>query len=281
MPGHGLSSALTGGSPGRYPPKAMDQTTPAAVVTGAGRGIGRAIALELARAGHAVGLQSRTADQLYDVRAEIEALGGQARVIPGDVTDPAAAEQLVTRTSEELGPVGVVVANAGQAFSSPLVKNEPDKVRQLFEVNTMSAFHLLQAAARAMTAAKTPGRIIVVASTAAVAGQRYTSAYSASKHAVLGLVRSAALELAGKGITVNALCPGWVDTEMFDVTLENIASKTGCSTEEARGRIEAMIPMREVLTPDEVAGYVRFLTSSAARHVTGQALVMDGGETLA
>lgn len=259
----------------------MGELKPSAVVTGAGRGIGRAVALGLARAGFPVGLQSRTAEQLYDVRAEIEALGGHARVIPGDVTDPASAELLIARTQEELGPVQVAVANAGQAFSCPVVANDPDKVRSLFEVNTMSAFHLVQSAARAMKAAQTKGRIVVIASTAAVAGQRYTSAYSASKHAVLGLVRSAALELAAKGITVNALCPGWVETEMFEHTLQNIADKTGGGLEDARARIEAMIPMQEVLSPEEVAGYLNFLVSPHARHITGQALVMDGGETLA
>lgn len=259
----------------------MSERRPSAVITGAGRGIGRAVALALARAGYPVALQSRTADQLYDVRAEIEALGGRARVVPGDVTDPAAAVELIRRAEAELGPVEVAVANAGQAFSQPVVKNQPEAVKGLFEVNTYSAFHLVQAAARSMTAAGIRGRIIVVASTAAVAGQRYTSAYSASKHAVLGLVRSAALELGPKGITVNAVCPGWVDTEMFLHTLQNIADKTGCSMDEARARIEEKIPMREVLSSEEVAGYVTFLTTPAARHITGQALVMDGGETLA
>lgn len=275
-----VAPSLTLGPSGRYPPR-MTEATGSAVVTGAGRGIGRAIALELARAGYGVGLQARSEGQLLEVKAEVEALGGRAVVVLGDVTEPASAEALLAKTAEALGPVTVCVANAGQAFSEPLTKNDPDRVRRLFEVNTMSAFHLVGEAARVMGASGTRGRIVVVASTAAVAGQRYTSAYSASKHAVLGLVRSAALELAGRGITVNALCPGWVDTEMFDQTLQNIADKTGGTLEEARGRIEKMIPMREVVTPEEVAGYVRFLTTDAARHVTGQALVMDGGETLA
>lgn len=258
----------------------MTEKKPAAVVTGAGRGIGRVIALELARAGHPVGLQSRTSGQLNEVRDEIEALGGRALVILGDVTDPAAAQDLVQTTEAAFGPVAVAVGNAGQAFSCPVLKNDPERVRKLFDVNTMSAFHLVQAAGAAMVSAKTKGRIVIVASTAAISGQRYTSAYSASKHAVLGLVRSAALEFASKGITVNALCPGWVQTDMFDETLQNIADKTGGSKEEARAVIEKMIPMHEVLTPQEVAGYLHFIVGPHARHITGQALVMDGGETL-
>ncbi len=259
----------------------MMENKPAAVVTGAGRGIGRVIALELARAGYPVGLQSRTSGQLNEVRSEIEAMGGRALVVLGDVTDPESARELVRTTEAELGPVGVAVGNAGHAFSCPVLKNDPDRLRKLFEVNTMSAFHLVQAAGAAMIAAKTKGRIVIVASTAAISGQRYTSAYSASKHAVLGLVRSAALEFASKGVTVNALCPGWVQTDMFDETLQNIADKTGGSKAEARAIIEKMIPMHEVLTPEEVAGYLNFIVSPHARHITGQALVMDGGETLA
>lgn len=266
------------------PPRAVTDTTKdtprAAVVTGAGRGIGRAIALDLAQLGYKIALQSRTEAQLESTRQAIEGLGGQARVVPGDVTDPEAATRLIEVCEAELGPVAVAVAGAGQAFSSPLKRNDPDRVRRLFEVNTLSAFHLVQRAAEAMVASKTRGRIVVVASSASVSGAPYTSAYSATKHAVLGLVKSAALELAGKGITVNALCPGWVDTEMFDETLKNIMEKTGCALEEARARITQNIPMREVLTVEEVAGMLRYLVSPEARHLTGQALVLDGGETL-
>ncbi len=251
-----------------------------AVVTGAGRGIGRALALELAKEGYDVALQARTETQLYDVRAEIEAIGRQARVIPGDVTDPAAAAALVQRCEAELGAPKVAVACAGQALSAPLHKTTAEQMRGLFEVNVMSAFHLIQASAASMVKGKVAGRIVVIASTAAVKGMRYTAAYSASKHAVLGLVRSSALELASKGITVNALCPGWVDTPMFDNTLQNISDKTGCSLEEARAQIEGMIPMGKVLQPDDVAAYLRYAISDAAARLTGQALVLDGGESL-
>lgn len=251
------------------------------MVTGAGRGIGRAVAVELAKLGYPVALQARTRAELFDTRAEIEALGGRARVVAGDVTQPSAARELIERCEAELGPVYVAAGCAGQAISAPISKTTPEQMRGLFEVNAMSAFYLIQSAAQAMTAAKRKGRIVIVASTAAVHGMRYTAAYSASKHAVLGLVRTAALELAGDGITVNALCPGWVKTPMLDAATRNIADKTGCTEAEALRKIEEMIPMKTVLKPEEVAGLVRFLVSDAAAHVTGQALVMDGGETIA
>lgn len=256
------------------------ERTPAAVVTGAGRGIGRAIARALAETGYSLAIQARTLADLQSLQGELEALGARLAVVPGDVCEPSAAAELVERCEAELGPVEVAVACAGQALSAPLHRTSPDDVERLFRVNTMSAFHLLQRSAAAMVASKTPGRIVVVASTAAVRGARYTSAYCASKHAVLGLVRCAALELAPKGITVNALCPGWVETPMFDQTLDNIVAKTGCTREEARARIEEMIPMRRALTPEMVAGYVRYLVSPEAAQLTGQALVLDGGESV-
>ncbi len=252
----------------------------AAVVTGAGRGVGRAIALALAEEGRPVALQSRTQAQLYDTREAIEAVGGRARVVPGDVTQRAAAEDLVERCVAELGPLRLAVACAGQAHSAPLLDTSADRLRQLLEANAVSVLHLIQVAARQMKQQGEGGAIVVVASTAAVKGMRYTSAYSASKHAVLGLVKSAALELASHAITVNAICPGWVDTPMFDATLRNIREKTGRSLEEAKSEITGLIPMRRVLSPEEVASLVAYLARPEARHWTGQALVLDGGETI-
>lgn len=251
-----------------------------AVITGAGRGIGRALAIELARLGYPVAVQARTPSQLFDTRAAVEALGGRARVVPGDVTKASAAAELIDRAEAELAPVGVAVACAGQAFSAPLLKTKPERMSELFEVNTVSALHLIQSAATAMIQSGTRGRIVIVASTAAVKGMAYTAAYSATKHAVLGLVRSAALELAPHGITVNALCPGWVDTPMLEETLRNIAEKTKCTEAEAKQKIEAMIPLGKVLSPEAVASYLRFIVSEGAAQLTGQALVIDGGETI-
>ncbi len=250
------------------------------VVTGAGRGIGRALALELARLGHPVGLQSRSQADLAAVRAEIEALGGRALEVPGDVAEAAAADALVRGAEEALGPLTIAVACAGQALSAPLSKTRPEQLEQLFRVNTLSAFHLIQRAAAAMIAGQRPGRIVVIASTAAIKGSRYTAAYSASKHALLGLVRSAALELAPRGITVNAICPGWVRTPMLEATTRNIAEKTGATEAQALGKIEAMIPLGKVLEVEQVAAMLRYVVSDAAAHLTGQALVLDGGETV-
>jgi NAD(P)-dependent dehydrogenase (short-subunit alcohol dehydrogenase family) len=252
----------------------------AAVVTGAGRGIGRAAALELARLGHRVGLLSRTEGELLEVRDAIEALGVRALHVVGDVTDSSSIETLVRRAEEELGSISVAVAAAGRASSAPILKTPADELRRAFEINCVAAFSLVQAAAQAMIRGRVAGRIVIVASTAAVKGLRYTSAYSASKHAVLGLVRCAALELASAGIAINALCPGWVETRMFDEGLANIAEKTRSTVEEARRKIEATIPMGRVLHTREVAAALRFLVSEEASQMTGQALVLDGGTTL-
>ncbi len=237
------------------------------------------MALAVAEAGHPVALQARTASDLEETRRAIEAAGGRAVAIPGDVTRPEAAEDLLNG-AEKLGPLAIAVACAGQAYSAPFLKTRPEDLSQLFMVNVVATFHLLRAAATRMIAAGTRGRLIAIGSTASVRGARYTSAYSASKHALLGMVRSAAIELAPRGITVNVLCPGWVDTPMFDATLSNISEKTGVSVEEARAGIEKTIPSGVVLKPDEVAAALRYLISDGAAQVTGQALVIDGGSVL-
>lgn len=251
-----------------------------AVLTGAGRGIGRSLALDLARLGHPVALQSRNPAELEETAKAVRALGGRALVVPGDVTTAAAAEALVSRAEAELGPVWIAVACAGQALSAPFIKTEEAELRKLLDVNVVAPFLLLRRAAQAMLAAGQGGRLVIIGSTASVRGMRYTSAYTASKHAVLGMVRSLALELAPKGITANVLCPGWVDTAMFEDTVNNIAAKTGRSKEEARASIEKTIPSGRVLSPDEVGGLLRYIVSPEARELTGQALVIDGGTAL-
>jgi len=250
-----------------------------AIVTGAGRGIGRALALDLAELGYDVAIQARGAEELEAVAGEIRARGRAVRVVPGDVTQAESASALVA-AGRELGVLHVAVGAAGQAISAPVLKTTEAQVRAMLDVNFVSAFHLLRAAAGSMVAAQVPGRIVIVGSTASIKGGRYTGAYSASKHAVLGLVRSAALELAPKGITVNALCPGWVDTPMFEQTIANITAKTGRSLQESRESIEGTIPTGHVLTVQEVAAALRFLVSPGTENYTGQALVLDGGTSL-
>lgn len=251
---------------------------PTAVVTGAGRGIGRAICVRLAKSGWDLGIQGRSEAPLLETQRLIEAQGRGCIVVPGDVARKEAADALVDHTQRAFGAPTCAVPCAGQAFSAPILRSDPDDLRRLLEVNLLSVLHLVQAAAPVMKSAG--GAIVVVASTAAVHGARYTSAYSASKHGVLGLVRSGALDLASQGVTLNAVCPGWVDTPMFDATLDNIAEKTGGTRAEARQRIEARIPSGRVTSSEEVAGLVAYLAGPEARQVTGQAWVMDGGETL-
>lgn len=258
----------------------MKPTGASAVVTGAGRGIGQTIALNLASNGYAVALQARRVHGLEATKSIIVQRGGRASIVEGDVTRSESAQALV-EAAVAMGPLHVAVACAGQAFSQPILKTDPEGMRGLFEVNTVSVLHLLQAAVPEMIAHGSGGRFIAVASTAAIKGMRYTGAYSASKHAVLGLIRSAALEFAKKGITVNAVCPGWVDTPMLDQTTANIAAKTGLTQEEARAQIDKMIPLGKVLAPQDVAAMIDYVVSDAAAHLTGQALVLDGGESIA
>ncbi|MGF1510217.1 MAG: SDR family NAD(P)-dependent oxidoreductase [Myxococcota bacterium] len=256
------------------------KSRPTAVVTGAGQGIGQAIALELAKAGYHLGLQGRSQVRLQETAQRISGEGSEAFVCPGDVTDPASADVLVEGAAAAFSPVEVAVSCAGQAYSAPLMTTDAEVFRRLFEVNVMAVLHLMKAAAGHMMAHGRPGRIVVIASTAAVRGARYTSAYATSKHAAAGLVKSAAAEWTSHGITVNAVCPGWVDTPMFDETLARISEKTGRSPERARERIETQIPSGRVTQSEEVASLVRFLVSPRAAQVTGQCWVMDGGEGL-
>lgn len=259
---------------------AVDLTGRVAVVTGGGRGIGAAVARGLAAAGARVVVSARSGGQLDGVVAEIVATGRDARAVVCDVTDPESVARLLGEAETELGPVEILVNNAGVSSSAPLRSVELAEWNRLMAVNATGTFLCTRAFLPGMVA-NGWGRVINVASVAGRAGAAYISAYAASKHAVIGFTRSVAAEVAAKGITVNALCPGYVETPMTDESVERIVAKTGLSQEEALGRITAMNPQGRLIEPDEVAFLAVALCDPRARGINGQAIGVDGGALLA
>jgi len=241
------------------------------LVTGASRGIGRTIAIRLAAAGHRVAMTARDATALSAVADE---LAGPGLVFPADMTADGTVEQVVDAVERQWGPVEILVANAGAGTSAPLVETTDHDWRRMLEVNLTVPFHCLRRTLPAMIAAGW-GRVVVVASTAAKIGAPYTAAYTASKHGVLGLVRTAAAEVARSGVTVNAVCPGYVDTPMTDATVAAIVHRTGRDAAEVRALLAGKQPIGRLITPDEVATAVLSLIDNPA--VTGQAVNVDGG----
>ncbi len=242
-----------------------------ALVTGAGRGIGRATARRLSAEGLRVALLARDRVQLDETAAGCPS---PTLVRPADVTDAEQLEKAFTEIEKQWGPVEVLVANAGAAHSSRLDRTTDADWQRMLDLNLTAPFRCLRRAVPAMRDASW-GRIIVVASTAALVGEAYVAAYTASKHGVLGLVRSAAVELARTGVTVNAVCPAYVDSPMTDETVATIAATTGRTPEEARQILERKQPIGRLITPDEVADAIWFCIGNAA--VTGQAVKVDGG----
>src|SRR5690606_19286418 len=188
--------------------------------------------------------------------------------------EPGAVDELFARVERELGPVDVLVANAGAATSAPLVRTTDEQWQRMLDLNLTVPFRCLRRAVPAMTAAGW-GRIVVIGSVASRGGARYVAAYTASKHGVLGLVRSAAAELVKSGVTVNAVCPGYVDTSMTDGAVATIATTTGRTPEQARGILANQQPIGRLITVEEVASAVMFCVANGA--VTGQAINVDGG----
>lgn len=242
-----------------------------AVVTGAGRGIGRAAAQRLSREGYRVALTSRSEPELKETAALCP---GETLVLPADITDPAAVDQLFGEVEAAWGRIDVLVANAGAGTSASVAKTTDEQWQRMLDLNLTSPFRCIRRVLPGMVT-RGHGRVVVVASIAAKVGEPYISAYTASKHGVLGLVRSAAAEVATSGVTVNAVCPGYVDTPMTDATVEGIVAKTGRSAEEARAALERKQPVGRLITVDEVAEAVWFCVANGG--VTGQGVNVDGG----
>ncbi len=244
-----------------------------AVVTGGGRGLGRAIATALTGAGAHVTVVGRSAASLEQAIAAGHAKGKAI----ADVTDATMLASALRQAAAESGPIDILVANAGGVESAPFAKTSADRFRHMFELNVLGIVHAVHGVLADMVARRF-GRIVAVASTAGLKGYAYVSAYCTAKHAVVGLVRALAAETARTGVTVNAVCPGYSDTDLVRESLDKITAKTGRSREEALASLLGANPMGRLITPEEVAAAVLFLCSPEAAAITGTTLAVAGGE---
>jgi NAD(P)-dependent dehydrogenase (short-subunit alcohol dehydrogenase family) len=249
-----------------------------ALVTGGGRGIGRAIALALARAGAHVAVAARSVPELEAVAAEVAALGRRTTFFPLDVLDRAQLAAAPARVAAALGPVEILVNNAG-IFTSALVHKLEDAAWDAVLAINLTAPVLLTRACLPHLYDRTWGRVINVSSVAGKVGVKGFAAYSASKHGLIGFTRSLALEGARKGITANAICPSWTDTQMLDDAVAGVAASSGRSPADVRAAILKGNPLGRAATPEEVADVAVLLAGSPV--INGQAIHVDGGEVMA
>ena len=243
-----------------------------ALVTGGGRGIGRAIAAGLTAAGARVSILGRDEATL---RGAVAA-GLAADYATCDVRDEASVAAALDQLSREPA-FDIAIANAGAVETGPFMRSDNERFRRMLDINLIGTVNLFHATLPAMLEHRR-GRLIAIASTAGHRGYPYVSAYTAAKHAVIGLVKSLALETARSGITVNAVCPGYADTDMATASIDNVANKTGKSREDALAAMIKDNPQGRLIAPEEVAAAVLYLCGPGSDAVTGQSLMINGGE---
>jgi len=249
-----------------------------AVITGGTSGIGLSITRALLSEGYKVSVCSRRAKSNHEIFSD-ELKEGNLQLLNVDVSSRSEVEQAFKEATKAFGTVSVLINNAGQASSSPFEKSNSEIFSSMLSINLMSVIHCSQLVINDMRAQKF-GRIINIVSTAGLKGYAYTSAYCASKHAVIGLSKSMALEFATTGITVNNICPGFTNTPLAQDAIKNIIEKTKMTTEQATQSLVKFNPMNRLINPEEIAHTAVWLASKGAKSITGQSISVSGGEVM-
>ena len=242
------------------------------IISGGGTGVGAEIARQFAQAGASVTILGRRKEPLQIIADKIGAMP-----ISCDVTNRSSLDKALEQARKTNGPISIALANAGAAISKPFSAMQPDDISSMMDINVLGVFNLWQACLEDMKVLGW-GRMIAIASSAGLKGYPYVAGYCAAKHGVIGLTRALALELAKTGITVNSVCPGFIQTSMLEHSIANIVAKTGMSAQDAAKNLKAGNPMKRFIQVDEVAAAVKWLASEETRSINGQAISINGGE---